>query len=526
MLGYVGVFLRDKPPERLNLSPPAVDVGMAIGLLRDDKQLSIYVIEPNSTLRPGPAYLAPDHGLAKILLGHAVGDKIELPDHSQVTIGWIKPKELHALHGVLEEFNNHFPEAEGLEKVRIDESRLNSLEPMLERVRMRHDAVQNVANSYDKGTLPLALMARLVGADFVSTFLGLINSGHKILVCEGTQFERDAAFQVIRDNGARGCVVDAVTLHLIRRLNLENAVQAICGPIGIVEHTMLRLQEEIHELEGDIDRPGMTVFYRDGQYYRDEATPERKREALAVMQADQQWLRGHAEVLPATGTKNSTANLRLIEQKFGRDFFDEVRAADGSGRMLLTEDHVLRTLAFSESGVRGAWLQPVLMNAADAGAIAEEKYVQAVLGLIDANEEFISISGKLLYRCLVGTSGHALPANFRKLASRLGGPKANTTHLAVALEAVASSWGDQSLSWTVQQAVLGQFLENLTKGRSLIEVQAIVGAVGSFGRRQMGNAEVEEYVRGWLRGHFINLDELATPRRGASGKAGPVGRGA
>jgi hypothetical protein len=412
---------------------------------------------------------------------------------------------LHALHVVLEEFNNHFPEADGLEKVRIDESKPDSLQPMLERVRMRHDAVQNVANNYDKGTLPLALMARLVGTDPVSAFLGLIESGHKILVCEGTQFERDGAFKTIHDNGAKGCVVDAVTLHLIRRLNLERAVETICGPIGIVERTGVHIQQEIHQLQDGIDKPQMSIFYRDGQYYRDEVTPERKKEALAVMQADQQWLAEHAQVIPATGTNDPSANWRMIEEKFGSHFLDEIRAADGSGRMLLAEDHTLRTLARSEFGVLGAWLQPILMKAVDAKVISEDEYLRAVLALIDANEEFISVNGALLYGSLRGINGHALPPAFRKLANRLGGPKADASHIAVALEAIALSWSDPSLTGTVQQAMIGELLQTLIKGRTLGEVQAIITAVVTFAEHRMRDRRVVRYMRDWLRGHFISF---------------------
>ena len=42
-----------------------------------------------------------------------------------------------------------------MEKVRIDPDRPGGFEPMLERVRLRHEAVQNVANQYDKGSLPM-----------------------------------------------------------------------------------------------------------------------------------------------------------------------------------------------------------------------------------------------------------------------------------------------------------------------------------------------------------------------------------
>jgi len=505
-LGYVALFLLENAPESFDLSFSKVDSEMAVGLLRADKQVTVYVIEPDPALRPGPTYLSPDHGLAKVLLGHAVGDEIQLPDYSKATIAWIKPKELHALQVVLEEFNNHFPEAEGLEKVRIDESKPDSLKPMLERVRMRHDAVQSVANNYDKGTLPLALMARLVGTDPVSAFLGLINSGHKIHVCEGTQFERQGAFNTIQDNRAKGCLVDAVTLHLIRRLNLEKAVETICGPIGIVERTAVRIQAEIQQLQDGIDKPHMSIFYRDGQYYRDEATPERKRQALAMMQADQRWLSQHAQVIPARGTKDPSANWRMIEEKFGSHFLDEIRAAEGAGRILLSEDHVLRGLARSEFGVEGVWLQPVLMKALDANVMTDEEYLRAVLALIDANEEFISVNGAMLYRSLRGISGHSLPPDFLKLANRLGGPKADVSHIRVALRAVALSWANFSLTETVQQAMLGELLQNLTKGRTLKETQAIIADVVAVAEREMRLGSVVRYVRDWLRGHFISFD--------------------
>jgi tetratricopeptide (TPR) repeat protein len=504
-LGYVGMFLPDKvPQQRFDLSPSKVDTGMAVGVLRHDSQLTVYIIEPDPSLRPGPTYLPPEHGLAQRFLGRAVGDVIELPDHSSATIAWMRHKEIHSLNDVLEEFNNRFPDAEGLEKVRIDHSSPDSLGPMLERVRMRHEAVQRVAEQYDNGALPLALMARQVGTDPVSAFIGLINSGHTIRVCEGTKFEREEALKTINDNKAKGCVVDALTLYLIRRLNLEAAVEKICGPIGIVGRTASRIQEEIHRLEDGIDKPSMSIVYRDGQYYREETTPERKKEVLAVMQADQQWLAQHAQVIPAKGAKDPSADWVNVEKLLDSDFLDEIRAAGGSGRMLVVEDHALRTLAFREFSVRGAWLQPVLMQGLGAKVITNDEYLRAMLALIDAKEEFISINAAVLYTCLHGISGYELPADFRKLTSRLGGLKMDGSHISVAFEAVAWTWDDHSLSATVQQAMLGNLLERLTMGRTLGEIEAIITGAVTFARRR-DDESMERYVRDWGRWHFLQV---------------------
>jgi hypothetical protein len=55
---------------------------------------------------------------------------------------------------------------------------------------------------------------------------------------------------------------------------------------------------------------------------------------------------------------------------------------------------------------------------------------------------------------LQAVSGH-LPPAFRKLASRLGGSKADTSHIAVTVQAIALNWSDVLLSATIQQAMFG-----------------------------------------------------------------------
>jgi tetratricopeptide (TPR) repeat protein len=352
-MGYMAMFLFERRPTPIDLNPAIVAENMAIGVKREEGQISTYVIEPEPGLRPTTDYLAPDHTVARLLLGKSTGDSVELPDHTTAQIVWKKPKELHALHVILENFNNLFPDAEGFEKVRFDTSSPAGLEPMLERVRERHDVVSSVASKYDSGMLPLALMARLVGTDPVSAALGIISSGHALRVCEGTQYERDMSFQAIAQNDRKGCVVDAVTLHFIRRLGLARAVEAVCGPIGIVEHSVSRIQQKIHELEESLDKPSMSVFYRDGEYFREETTREQKSTALAAQQADRTWIAEHAQLIPAEGGKDPSPEWDKMLQRFGSSFFDEARAASGSGRLLLSEDLPMRILAQTEYGVGG-----------------------------------------------------------------------------------------------------------------------------------------------------------------------------
>ncbi len=504
-MGYVALFLRPGHSKQLETSPKTVAENTAVRLVRDDKSQTIYIVEPEKRLRIAREYLAPDHRIAELLLGAEVGCEITLPDHTKAKITWIKPKALHALHIILETFENTFPDTAGFESVRVDPKKPD-FEPVFARVRQRHDAIDRVIKIYESGHVPLALVARSLGSDRVETMLGMARSGHTIKVCEGTHEEREAAFAAIAKNEARGCVVDPVTLHVIRRLNLERAVEAVCGPIGVTAGTPLRIQQKIHDVEARIDEPDMSISWRDGHYFRTEVTPDEKREALEIFKADRAFLEESAAILPAEGTQDLQPDWKAITERFGRSFLDEPRAAQSSGRLLLCDDHMLRVMAQVEFGVPATWLQPVLMRVRDTGAVTSEEYRRALVAIADTRMSFVSIDGNILTQTLKGVIGHALPSDFVKLAQLLGGAKADlASHTNAALRCIKPTWPNESLSFTLRQAVVGELLNNLIKERPLEHVALILRTFEDFGSSDLRDMSFIGYLKDWVRGHFIPL---------------------
>jgi hypothetical protein len=505
-MGYVGLFLRPGHSRELQVDPPLIETNMAVVLEQDDGAKPAYIIEPDAKLRPTPQHIAPDHRVAKLLLGRKEGDEVEMPDKSRAKVTSIKPKQLHALHDILENFGNRFPEMRGLERVKVDASKEGGLEPMLAKVRDRHDAIEEVNKLYEAGTMPLALAASAVGCDPVEALVGIAGSGIAIRSCEGSHLERSVAFNAINANAARGCIVDVATLHIICRLKLERVVTAVCGPIGIVEGAALHYQNRVHELNERIDERDMSVSYRDGQYYRVEATPEEKREALAIAEEDRKWVAENTTVIAAEGKEDPSATWRPLIERFGSSFLDELRAAQGSGRLLVCEDQLLRQLALLDFRTPGTWLQPVLMRALSMKVISEDEYRNAILNLIDTKLEFISISPDLLVSSLRGSNGHALPTAFEKLASRLGGKKADLpSHIHVALNTVVRVWEDETLQWALRQAALGRLLERLITDRTTAEIKRVMGAFVERDAWRGTSRSITAYVIDWLRGHFIVL---------------------
>jgi tetratricopeptide (TPR) repeat protein len=503
-MGYVGVFLRPGHSQELTIHPPAVEPDMTVGIKTEDGGIVVYVIEPETSLRPGVHYLPPDHLLATRLLGKEPGDRIELPDGTAAEVAWIKPKVLHALHDVMENFNNWHPEATGLERIKVEPGKEGGLEPMLERLRDRHDAVEQVGALYDAGALPIAIVGKNLGCDAVEAMVGLADTGHRIRSCDGNHLERNTALATINANAAKGCVVDYLTLHVIRRLKLEAVVSAVCGPMKIVDATRLTLQRKIFELGERIDESDMSISWRDGQYWRQETSPEQKREHIKLLEADHAWLDANTQIIPAEGNKDPSPEFAPLIDRFGSGFFDEIRAAEGAGLLLLSEDFLLRMLAMHEFRVQGTWLQPILMSALDRQMMTLDEYRAAILSFIDSKFEFISVGTPLVVSSVHGTRGHALPKEFETIASRLGGEKADiASHVRVAYESATQIWGDESLSETVRQGAVGRLLERVIDERSPLEARLVLESWLNTESERPGG--MHRYMTGWLRGHFIKM---------------------
>jgi len=505
-MAYVAAFLQPGHSTGLDINPAAVGEDMAVTLTTESGAPELFIIEPDPALRPTAEYVPPTHPIAKALLGRTLREKILLPDKTEATIDGIKPKVLHALHEVLENFQRQFPETEGLERVKVDTRHPGGLGEIVQRLRQRHEAIEDVFRTYESGLFPIACVARILGQRTVETFLALSASGRNIRVCEGTQQERDAALAAIRGSQRKGCVLDSIALHIVRRLELDRAVAAVCGPISTVENRMLRLTQEIYELEQNLDQPDMSLSWSDGKTYRHEITQEQKREALNVVRADRDWMRSSVEILPAQGAGDLPAELSEFVARFGSGLLDEARAAQGSGRLFICEDQALRVLVGSTFKIPATWLQPVLMVAKDEGHLSAEEYRKAIVALIDTRLEFISVDLNLLTGALGSTTSLDLPPEFLKAASRIGGAKADlASHIKVAAGAITQFWNNDGLPWVLRQAAVGKLLENLCRERTLDQVRLIIGAFVRFNDQVLDDARFLDYLSGWVRGHFIPM---------------------
>ena len=501
-LQYMGLLLCPSRPDDIDIKLAEVTRDAVLTIENTIGERDVYFIEADEHLRVDEKYIAPDHPIARKALGLKVGDTFVIHDAKEPIEEWritsIKHKYLDALHKSMERFERQFPTVGGLERVVIDKKGPESLQPMLIRVKERHDAIEAAFNQYEHNPLPLEFLTHSFGGDIIQVWQTIIDTGRMFRVSIGTSMEREAALRAIAENARKGCVVDTLTFYVMRRLGIEDTVSAVCGAIGITEASVdvFRLRSE--EIRSHVGNTFLTIFWRDGQYFRHEFTDEELRSALKVAEDDLSWIKEHCEVLPAEGSRDLPSDMREISKKVGRDFFDPILAADGAGRLLLCEDFTYRTIG-AQSGLRTSWLQPVLMAARHEKLITMEKYCEAIINMIECRTQFISIDAQVLLM-VARDKNDETGRKFTKVAETLGRPDANmASNIRVAANFFREIWREWDPA-LCHKAQTGKILEYLMRGRGEIYrdiSEALLRNVVSPGNG------FRHYLYGWLRGHFF-----------------------
>lgn len=499
-LRYIGLTLSPGRTSSIPLDLETIDDNIAFEI--DDGQggRHWFVIEPDAKLQKDETYIAPQSDIAQKARGLGLGDTVEWSGQRATwTVVAIKHKYLHALHRSMENFERHFPTAEGLHQVRIDNEAQEPFKEIFEDIKGRHDHVQRVFDVLEENLVPIHMASKSIGGDIIDARYGLHEAGRMHHVCEGTHPERMQAIEALQSNKAHGCVIDALTLNLIRRLGIENAVRDVCGTIGVTGSTRDLYWSRLQEMK-EASAPSMTLYWQDGQYFRHEPSQEEVKAALQVREADLNWIDENATIVPADGAYDPPLELLQFNEALGQNFIDDMLAAQGSGRLLLCQDRAYRVLAEQFLGVTGSWLQPLLMLARDKNVLHDEEYNKAITTLVDLGDQFISIDSGLL---LSAARHEENPLDrFGLVVGRLGGKHANIlSHIEVAVNFLGVVWSEQpqKLATAKQTSML---LENLLRGQS--DWRVVIGTlrllfIVRFGR----NTKLDRHISLWLRGHFL-----------------------
>ncbi|MFT4894644.1 MAG: Flp pilus assembly protein TadD [Devosia litorisediminis] len=402
--GYQSIFLTNEKIDGIDRAPLKIGLDCAFRVRTGKGEERTHRIEETQPAVFGDEWLAPDGELAAAFYGKSVGDTVEMSGAFQTTtidVLEVKSIYLDVLHRSMAHFQDRFPSSGAMFQMTVDTEADDPFVEMKQMTRRMAERDEELLNAYRDNPIPIVWLAGLLRKDEIECSIGLpAEMNIPFRICQGLREERELAFSTIANNGKRGVVVDAVTAVLIKRLGVEEAVEAVCGPIKTASTTIERLTERYHEAESMIGRMMGTFGYRDGQYILTEHTEEHQQNILKARADELEWARTHLEVLPSLPQTELDKEAKVVADLVGIRAIAPSLAASGADLPLLADDFGIRIWSKAALDVDGLWLQPVLMKARDGEHLSDEQYAEAVLAMVDAGFSYVSLDSRTLFQGL------------------------------------------------------------------------------------------------------------------------------
>jgi tetratricopeptide (TPR) repeat protein len=497
VLGYIALILDDSKDRIVIPEPVQVGAECFVELGNERGETDGFVIDA------GPSFFGIEvrsagHESVKRVMGLACGATVAvakgpLPPE-RWTITTVKSKFLHLLHVAMQQFNRKFPGVDGLWSFPSTE---DGMVDMFTIIRQTSEANEKRAKIYTEGVLPLAFVAKMMGGDPASFAQYLVDHGNRIVTCMGFAGEFAAAEERAREWRGRGAVLDFYTAWTAAELGILPTLRAWFGRLATPAATIDELDQMIARQEEDHGRGGMTVGWRDGQFYRHEVTDEFVVSQVRALQAIRSAILADCEVVNVL-VPNELSDIAVkVLELVGPNSLDPVHLARRQDMTLLSDDLRYREVGMLAAGVGGVWLQVVLAAALAAGIVERAAVTRAYVGLAASKHGHLRLDAVILRDVFDGCPDDDLRA-FGTVIDFIGGPHAHMrSHTMVVARFLSHVWNRRFCPLKIRAAT-GMILTMLLRARTADWFVWLALLL-----RLVVDNDFHHYVSNWLKGHFL-----------------------
>lgn len=500
VLRYFGLIMMD-PEEGLIPSAETVAVDTWVRLENDRRERHAFLIE-EGTDRPADDVVSPSHPMAAASLGLRVGDEFEMPVGLGGTRRWrvaeIKHKYLYALHDIMENFENRFPDAKGFYKITMQDG---DVQPALEQVRRAAESNRKLADLYLKYDCPISFVVANGGRDTIRFVEYIRFLNFDIRVCLGTEAERLAARDLLSAHRHAGAVLDAYTAWAVSTMDAFDVLQSVLGTLITPQTAIDEIKNLRDEQETTAER-SMTVTWHNGKYIRQEHTAEdiaARRDYIIEQLAR---IEASCSVRPVIAPDQPADVAVIINQSFGSHVLDAANLA-GKEHLLVSEDMYYRQHAEAACATKGVWLQAIFSFALENGLIDDRRYVDLVVKLAWRRHGHLTLNSGTMLAVLRQDAEQRLQ-NFKAIVNFIGTRNAELrSHIEVSTEFMNRLWNEFGRFDLRCMEVTSVLLDRILRFRT--EDWALVLA---FIKRGCSSV-VQQYIDCWIAGHFLNPNAVA-----------------
>ena len=501
------------PGAKDDLDVTRIQENSTFAVQKPDGSTQTFTLETDEelyALRDGNINL--DHPVALAALGKTNGEEFDWPlkGNGIARVASVKHKSLAAFHQIIERFEDQFPEASGFKSVSVNFEKDDGLDEMKALLRQRAEYSQQKAKEYSEGSYPIYILGHHLGIDPIDTFLGLKQEcGFSPKVSSCSHEDQANAATALKEASERGIIADASASYLIRRLGIENAIEGEFGRIAVTQETIDIFARKLQNLESSSfldeesgSRRVGSIAVRDGQISLTELTGDQVSSMLDLLHSDLEWLKGQCELVPAVAKVDPPDEVIRFREEEGGRFFDDIFAADGTDRLLLSEDYHLRSWASALFGVKGAWIQAMMFHLEGTGHLTIQEAIKCTLQLQELGEDALSTNAARILMAAEMLSRHELSKEeFEKYCSLLGQCGADMpSHIEVAVAAMQGLW-KMELDSGIRGKVTSVILRNLTSlqgSDTYVVLDTVESLVRGYG--------IRDYIEKWRVGHFLVQD--------------------
>ena len=442
---FIGIMLGAKSDGDQGGVEVPVGVDSVFTVIDDKGGTRTYRIEGESGLPREPIDIDMDAPVAKAACGLTEGDQFAMDTGHLVPASLKVASSLHKhvylLRELLETLDQRFPGHGMFTKVVFDPSTGTGMEEMTARLRQDREIAEGVLETYRENATPIRLLAPAIAQDVVEVYDRLVASGMVVHAASGGQRDQQAEEQAIVRNRRRGCLVDCITLELIRRMDLEDLAETILGPLHITQSTVDILASAVDRMRAGLGRTLGTMSESGGRPVAFVVHPITLDAGLEERRRSLDWACSVATVVTANGPRDLAASIHAQwPARIADAIADDMLAAAEHGLILLSEDLGYRRLSAMTAQVPNAGLQSLIAVARGAKAGDEDLTVRALARLAGSGHRVIRIGARdllLALRIDGGVPGDTLDA----MSRALGGDHADpASHFGVASEFLEAVW--------------------------------------------------------------------------------------
>jgi len=372
-------------------APEVVQIDSAVLLEDNLGKKTWYIIEEREDNDITHNIYSPNHYIAFNLLGKSRGEAITFSEKDtsikSIKIIDIIHKYVYFVNNTVNNLNIWFPDLKEIKIVDIgtfnDISSGKSI--LYDMLRKSTKSISYIEQFYRENRLSIGAFSTLIKRDHIETWEILVSNPELgVRCCSNDYIEMRKAVTQLRFSQC--LVIDIISLLTIHLLKAEDIISKGFKKLGIAQSTIDIIRNHLVQLKGMKSDGYIKAGVQKSKITGMKITPENIAEQVLFFEKILIWAMTNCKVLICKAALDINRHKRNeIQKMFGKSFIDTVLISSEPGRVLYSDDSILRTLAEKTYGIESIWSQAVFKACLNNKIIDQVSYNKISVELVRLN---------------------------------------------------------------------------------------------------------------------------------------------